>query len=71
MKKILTFLKNWDSEKETEILNSCDIILQLGMLSDDNSAKIKENQILIGVLNPYENKEQLENLAKKKIKVSC
>ena len=52
---------------ETEILNSCDIIVQLGMLSDDNSAKIKENQILIGVLNPYENKEQLENLAKKKI----
>ena len=52
---------------ETEILNSCDIIVQLGMLSDDNSAKIRENQILIGVLNPYENKEQLENLAKKKI----
>ena len=51
---------------ETEILNSSDIIVQLGMLSDDNSVKIKENQILIGVLNPYENKEQLENLAKKK-----
>ena len=54
------------SKDETEILNSSDIILQLGMLSDDNSAKINENQILIGVLNPYENKEQLENLAKKK-----
>ena len=28
---------------------------------------IKENQILIGVLNPYDNKEKLENLAKKKL----
>ena len=52
---------------ETEILNSSNIIVQLGMLSDDNNTKIRENQILIGVLNPYENKEQLENLAKKKI----
>ena len=52
---------------EIEILNSSDIIVQLGMLSDDKISKIKENQTLIGVLNPYKNKEQLENLAKKKI----
>ena len=51
---------------EIEILNSSDIIVQLGMLSDDKISKIKENQTLIGVLNPYKNKEQLENLAKKK-----
>ncbi len=57
------------SKDETEILNSSDIIVQLGMLSDDKSAKIRENQIFIGVLNPYKNKEQLENLAKKKIKL--
>ena len=53
---------------EMEILNSSDIIVQLGMLSDDKILKIKENQTLIGVLNPYKNKEQLENLAKKKNK---
>ena len=52
---------------ETEILYSSDIIVQLGMLSDDKISKIKEDQTLIGVLNPYKNKEQLENLAKKKI----
>ena len=57
------------SKDETEILNSSDIIVQLEMLSDDKSAKIRENQIFIGVLNPYKNKEQLENLAKKKIKL--
>ena len=56
------FLKN-----ETEVLNSSDIILQLGMLSDDKSAHIKENQTLIGVLNPYNNKAKLDNLLKKKI----
>ena len=52
---------------ETEILNSSDIIVQLGMLSDNKIVNIKENQTLIGVLNPYNNKKQLENLAKKKI----
>ena len=55
------------SKDETEVLNSSDIIVQLGMLSDDKTSIIKENQILIGVLNPYNNKEKLENLAKKKI----
>ena len=52
---------------ETEILNLSNIIVQLGMLSNDKILGIKENQTLIGVLNPFKNKEQLENLAKKKI----
>tara|TARA_B100000686_G_C16717721_1_gene933066 strand:- start:488 stop:1576 length:1089 start_codon:yes stop_codon:yes gene_type:complete len=55
------------SKDETEILDSSDIIVQLGMLPDDKISKIKENQTLIGVLNPYNNKEKLGNLAKKKI----
>ena len=37
------------SKDETEILNSSDIIVQLGILSDDKITKIKENQTLIGV----------------------
>ena len=52
---------------ELEILNSSDVIVQLGMLADDKSSNLKENQTLIGVLNPFKNKEQLENLAKKKV----
>ena len=55
------------SKDEKEIISSSDIIVQLGMLSDDKSSLIKESQILIGVLNPYENKDKLEILAKKKI----
>ena len=54
-------------EDEKEILKSSDIIVQLGMLSDEKSSLIKENQIIVGVLNPYINKEKLESLAKKKI----
>ncbi len=52
---------------DNEILKSSDIIVQLGMLSDDKSILIKENQILIGVLNPYDNREKLDSLTKKKI----
>ena len=57
------------SKDDKEILSSSDIIVQLGMLPDDKSSIIKENQILIGVLNPYENKDKLVSLAKKKIKL--
>ena len=57
------------SKDHKEIISSSDIIVQLGMLPDDKSSLIKENQILIGVLDPYNNKDKLESLAKKKIKL--
>jgi H+-translocating NAD(P) transhydrogenase subunit alpha len=51
---------------ESEVLNSGDIIIQLGLLSDKNILSLKENQTLVGMFNPYANKEKIENLAKKK-----
>ena len=54
------------SKNESEILTASDIIVQLEILPDDKISKLKENQTLIGVLNPYKNREKLENLAKKK-----
>ena len=54
-------------DDETEVLKSSNIIVQLGMLSDDKISNIKENQTIVGVLNPYNNKEKLENFSKKKI----
>ena len=54
------------SNDEKEILINSDVIIQLGMLSDEKSSLIKENQNLIGVLNPYENKKIIENLSKKR-----
>ena len=55
------------SKDENEILNSSDIVVQLRMLDDDKSSQIKQNQSLIGVLNPYENNDKLQSLSKKKI----
>ncbi len=52
---------------EVEVLNSSEVIVQLGMLNDDKLADIREDQTIIGVLNPYDNREKLENLKKKKI----
>ena len=57
------------SNNDNEILNSADIIIQLGLLNDEKISKIKENQILIGVLNPYDNKDKIDDLLKKKIKM--
>ena len=37
------------------------------MLAEAKISNLKANQTLIGVLNPFKNKEQLENLAKKKL----
>ena len=47
---------------DNEIISNSDVIVQLGMLSDDKSSLIKEKQTLIGILNPYDNKEKLEKL---------
>ncbi|MDB9747031.1 NAD(P) transhydrogenase subunit alpha [Candidatus Pelagibacter sp.] len=54
---------------EKEILETADAIIQLGLLSDDKKYLLKENQIYIGVLNPYDNKEKIDELIKKKINV--
>lgn len=54
-------------KEDKEILETSDIIVQIGMLSNDKTSFIKQNQIIIGVLDPYNNKEKLESLAKKKI----
>ena len=55
------------SKDEKEIINSADIIVQLGLLSDDKISLIKKNQTLVGVLDPYTNKKKLDNLVKDNI----
>jgi NAD(P) transhydrogenase subunit alpha len=52
---------------EKEIINSADIIVQLGLLGDDKNSILRENQTFIGVLNPYENKDKINDLLKKNI----
>tara|TARA_B100001173_G_scaffold311567_1_gene329234 strand:- start:1404 stop:2492 length:1089 start_codon:yes stop_codon:yes gene_type:complete len=52
---------------DKELLNISDLIVQMGLLSDENILSIKEGQSIIGVLNPFSNKEKLESLVKKKV----
>ena len=54
---------------EKEIISGADVIVQLGLLEDDKASLIKENQVLIGVLNPYDNKEKLNKLVKNRISI--
>ena len=54
-------------KNDDEILQSSDLIVQLGILSDKKISLIKDNQTLIGVLNPYENEEKLKNLKERKV----
>ena len=43
------------SNSEKEIISNADIIVQLGLPSDEKLSFFRENQILIGVLNPFTN----------------
>jgi NAD(P) transhydrogenase subunit alpha len=57
------------NKDEKEIINSADLIVQLGLLSDDKNSLIRENQTLIGVLNPYSNEDKLKDLVKRNVNV--
>ena len=45
------------SDDDKEVIKLSNIVVQLGLLSDDKSSLLKEDQTLIGVLNPYDNKK--------------
>ena len=54
---------------EEEIISNSNAILQMNIPSDSILNKLKKNQILIGVLNPYSNKDKLNEIVSKNI--SC
>ena len=55
-------------DSESEIINKSDVIVQLSLPSDEKTSLLKQNQILIGVLDPFSNKEKIDQLNKKNIK---
>ena len=57
------------SKDEKEIINSADIIVQLNFPTDDKISLMKEHQTLLGVLNPHNNGDKINDLIKKKINV--
>ena len=52
---------------EKKILNDSNVVVQLTLLNDDKNSLLKESQIFIGALNPYVNKDKINDLVKKKI----
>tara|TARA_Y100001935_G_scaffold150700_1_gene124381 strand:- start:1758 stop:2843 length:1086 start_codon:yes stop_codon:yes gene_type:complete len=52
-----------------DVLFNSNVILQMNIPNDEILNKLKKNQILIGVLNPYSNEKKLRDLVSKNI--SC
>jgi len=52
---------------EEKVLSEADVVLQMNLISEKNFEKLKNETFLIGVLNPYSNKEKLNKLLDKKI----
>ena len=50
---------------DKKLIENSDIIIQMSLIDDNKASLLKSNQILIGFLNAYENKNKLEDLAKK------
>ena len=54
-------------KSEQDIISNSDVILQMNILNEDNLNKLKQDQILIGVLNPYLNEKKLKEITSKKV----
>ena len=52
-----------------EVLNSSDLIIKVNCPLDDEIGILKNNTILIGMLNPSKNKNQIDKIINKKIKL--
>ena len=55
-------------DDEKNLIENSNIIVQLGLPSEDKLSYLNEKHNLIGTLNPYLNKDKLNNLIKKKSK---
>ena len=53
----------------SEVLNSCNLLIKVNCPPENEISQIKENTILIGMLNPSKNKDQINEILKKKIKL--
>jgi len=55
-------------KNSSEVLNSSKLITKVNCPSDDEINILKENSILVGMLNPSKNKNQIKKIIDKKIK---
>jgi len=54
-------------KSDEEIFLNSNAILQMSILSEENLHRLKKDQILIGVLNPFLNEKKLKNITSKKV----
>ncbi len=54
-------------DSNEKVLLEADVVLQMNLIGVENFEKLKNEQILIGVLNPYSNNEKIKKLLDKKI----
>ena len=47
---------------DDEVLSNSNVVAQISILNDENLKKLKKEQILIGVLNPYLNEKKLKEV---------
>ena len=52
---------------DEEVIQSSDVILQMNIPNDENLNKLKKDQILIGVLDPYKNDDRLKKIIEKNV----
>ena len=53
----------------SEVLNSCNLLIKVNCPPEKEISQIKDNTILIGMLNPSKNKDKINEILKKKIKL--
>jgi len=51
-----------------EVISKSNAILQMNILNGENLSKLKDNQIFIGVLNPFMNEKKLKEISSKNVK---
>ena len=54
-------------DNDEKVLSDADVILQMNLIDEENFEKLKKGQILIGVLDPFSNKEKIKKLIDKNI----
>ena len=52
---------------EKDLIQDSNVIAQLALPSEERLSLLKENQNLVGILNPFQNKVELNNLVKRKV----
>ena len=56
-------------DSSDEVLSSCDLLIKVNCPSEKEITNLKEKTILIGMLSPSKNKDQINKIIKKKINI--